>query len=99
MKKLIYSQEDLDLILSLENENKDKEIERLKKSEKEALDTLESATYENIDLTNEVDRLNNIINEAIEYIEKYIYIQPNEYGELIADATKLLEILKGEDKE
>ena len=44
-------------------EKKDKEIERLKKSEKEALDTLESATYENIDLTNEVDRLNNIINE------------------------------------
>ena len=29
MKKLIYSQEDLDLILSLENEEKDKEIERL----------------------------------------------------------------------
>lgn len=29
MKKLIYSKEDLDLILSLENEEKDKEIERL----------------------------------------------------------------------
>ena len=31
MKKLIYSKEDLDLILSLENEKKDKEIERLNK--------------------------------------------------------------------
>ena len=29
MKKLIYSQEDLDLILSLEIQEKDKEIERL----------------------------------------------------------------------
>ena len=29
MKKLIYSQEDLDLILTLELEEKDKEIERL----------------------------------------------------------------------
>ena len=29
MKKLIYSKEDLDLILSLELEEKDKEIERL----------------------------------------------------------------------
>ena len=29
MKKLIYSQEDLDLVLSLETEEKDKEIERL----------------------------------------------------------------------
>lgn len=39
------------------------------------------------------------IDKAIEYIEKYIYIQPNEYGELMADATKLLEILQGEDIE
>ena len=31
MKKLIYSQEDLDLILSLKLEEKDKEIERLNK--------------------------------------------------------------------
>lgn len=29
MKKLIYSQEDLDLVLSLETEEKDKEIEKL----------------------------------------------------------------------
>ena len=29
MKKLIYSQEDLDLILSIETEEKDEEIERL----------------------------------------------------------------------
>ena len=41
MKKLIYSQEDLDLILSLETQEKDAEI----------------------------DRLNNIINELIEYGE------------------------------
>ena len=45
------------------------------------------------------EELQERIDKAIEYIEKYIYIQPNEYGELIADATKLLEILKGEDKE
>lgn len=46
-------------------------IERLKKSEKEALDTLESATYEYIKSINEVDRLNDIINETRRILGEY----------------------------
>jgi hypothetical protein len=38
VKKLIYSKEDLDLILSLENEKKDKEIERLNNITKKAIE-------------------------------------------------------------
>lgn len=72
MKKLIYSQEDLDLILSLETQEKDKEIERL----------------------------NNIIDKAKEYIKK----ETENINNLIVvsedfDIEKVLDILKGVDKE
>jgi len=42
VKKLIYSQEDLDLILSLETETKDKEIERLNKGINEIIQYINS---------------------------------------------------------
>lgn len=50
MKKLIYSKEDLDLILTLELEKKDEEIERLHSIIKEVRETIEkeSFTYEHI---------------------------------------------------
>ena len=57
--KMIVDERMVTFIHSLETENS----EILETIEKEALDTLESATYENINLINEVDRLNNIINE------------------------------------
>ena len=72
MKELIYSQEDLDLILSLETEEKDKEIERLKQ-EKEKLENII------IETNSEKEKLfNHLINDkpqqrnekAIEYIKK-----------------------------
>ena len=65
MKTLIYSQEDLDLILSLKTEEKDKEIERLKNE----LAKIPKAKME-YDL--EIEQLNNIINELEKCIkEKY----------------------------
>ena len=51
-------------------------------------------TDEEQELVNEIERLNNIIDEAIEYIE---IIQYNEsYGVKEKDYLKLLDILKGE---
>lgn len=52
MKKLIYSQEDLDLILSLETQEKDEKI----------------------------DRLNNIINDFEEELEREINISEEDAG-------------------
>ena len=46
MKKLIYSKEDLDLILSLENEEKDKEIERLNNIIKNTIKEIERLNKE-----------------------------------------------------
>ena len=55
MKKLIYSKEDLDLILTLELEEKDKEIERLNNIIKEVREEL-------IDLFGTDDKdINNIL--------------------------------------
>ena len=63
MKKLIYSQEDLDLVLSLETEEKDKEIERLNKENKILRENAEH-NDKVVDKVNwENKRLNNIINE------------------------------------
>ena len=92
MKKLIYSQEDLDLILSLETETKDKEIEKL---------TAESTKWESkfYDEAKKVDK-------AIEYIkEKYDYILGDDkfldHDERIdrKQILRILGILKGSDKE
>ena len=73
---------------------KDKEIERLK---------LELSGYrqailqdkEMLGLKQEIERLNNIIKEVREYIESYM---PN-YDFDKTNLIKLLEILKGSDKE
>jgi len=92
VKKLIYSQEDLDLILSLETETKDKEIEKL---------TAESTKWESkfYDEAKKVDK-------AIEYIkEKYDYILGDDkfldHDERIdrKQILRILGILKGSDKE
>ena len=75
MKKLIYSK-DLDLILTLELEEKDKEIERL----------------------------NNIIKEVREYVEKNTEEKKSwlngipDYTVFKGDAKELLEILDKENK-
>ena len=54
------------------------------------------------DATEEIERLNNIINKAIEYIEKNVwscYILDDEKELIETDSEELLEILKGSDKE
>ena len=53
-------------------------------------------------LEKEIERLNNIINKAIEYIEKNVwscYILDDEKELIETDSEELLEILKGSDKE
>ena len=104
MKKLIYSKEDLDLILSLEIEEKDKEIERLNKRIKELEEGFKATTE---DLCEESTK----IEKAIEYIEKHTYhdtpkkLQNGIYerGILLIksdfDIEELLEILDKENKE
>lgn len=50
----------------------------------------------------EIERLNNIIDKAIEYIEKNVwscYILDDEKELVETDSEELLEILKGSDKE
>ena len=70
MKKLIYSKEDLNLILTLKLEEKDKEIERLNKGycefKKECGEYAKCSREEQI---KEIERLNNIINELEEYTQ------------------------------
>jgi len=54
------------------------------------------------ELIDEIERLNNIINKAIEYIEKNVwscYILDDEKELIETDSEELLEILKGSDKE
>lgn len=63
MKTLIYSQEDLDLILSLKTEEKDKEIERLKNE----LAKIPKAKME-YDL--EIEQSNNIIKSLFDYCKE-----------------------------
>ena len=71
MKELIYSQEDLDLILSLETEEKDKEIERLNNIINEIrkdIEDIESNYFKRYD--DEVYKLCDIILEKIEGVDK-----------------------------
>jgi len=89
VKKLIYSKEDLDLILSLEIEEKDKEIESLKQINKEHQKI-------NGELRVENEKLNNIINE----LEKYLIEQVEKsYSNDYDDVLDKLQELKGSDKE
>ena len=76
-------------------EEKDKEIERLKNGCKELEQQIDDLYKLETTLTNENERLNNIINEAIEYIENYM---PN-YDFDKTNLIKLLEILQGSEKE
>lgn len=96
MKKLIYSKEDLDLILSLEMEEKDQEIERLNK---ENTILRQNSQY----LVKQKDELEEVINKAIEYIESYnIDFKNCRFGEApisMRELGDLLNILKGVDKE
>ena len=69
MKKLIYSQEDLNLILSVEMQEQE----------------------------NEIERLNNIINEAINYIDDNTYYKDHKGHINIDDLYIILQ--KGSDKE
>ena len=69
MKKLIYSQEDLDLILSLETEEKDKEIERLNDIIEEVREYIESYNLEYLHETNE-HNLADILEELLEILDK-----------------------------
>lgn len=84
MKKLIYSKEDLDLILTLELEEKDKEIEILNKELKQEKKDFKEANDKCFELISENKRLNNIINEfekylieEIEYYKKRIKFYKN----------------------
>jgi hypothetical protein len=84
VKKLIYSQEDLDLILSLETETKDKEIERL---------TFESTKWESkfYDEAKKVDK-------AIEKIESIRIYGLRSGKTLFATLlNEILDILKGSE--
>ena len=69
MKKLIYSKEDLNLILTLKLEEKDKEIERLNKGycefKKECGEYAKCSREEQI---KEIERLNNIINKKEQFL-------------------------------
>ena len=80
-------------ILGQEVERLAKEVERLEKVNQMLLNSMvtEAHTKE----TKEIERLNNIINKGIEYIESYM---PN-YDFDKTNLIKLLEILKGSDKE
>ena len=69
MKKLIYSQEDLNLILSVEMQEQE----------------------------NEIERLNNVINEAINYIDDNTYYKDHKGHINIDDLYIILQ--KGSDKE
>ena len=80
-------------------EEKDKEIERLKNGCKELEQQIDDLYKLETTLTNENERLNNIIKEAIEYIEERYN------GEVLThtfdkdNVGELLNILKGVDKE
>ena len=71
---------------------------------------IQTLRKENKELKQEIERLNNIIKETIEYIENMPYLQEvdeefeNVDGEVYFtykewDDTELLDILKGSDKE
>ena len=85
MKKLIYSQEDLDLILCLKLEEKDKEIERLKeviqKNDKDIDNLCKNQKKE-------IQRLNKGYNE----LEKY-FTKPNKFIER-PERMKILDKIK-----
>ena len=72
MKRLIYSKEDLDLILCLELEKKDEEIEDMQK-EIERLKIIEEKYKDSQlyihDFKDEIERLNNIINGMEEFFK------------------------------
>ena len=89
MKELIYSKEDLDLMLTLELEEERKEIERLNKENVELKDTKTKYFNENRLLEKYNVRLINIIKEAREYIKS---IPDDEFVES-EHFTELLEIL------
>ena len=67
MKKLIYSKEDLDLILTLELEEKDKEIERLNNIIKEVRKYIQDR-YDGEVLTHTFDKDN--VGELLEILDK-----------------------------
>lgn len=84
-------------------DEKDKEIERLKKRNKEIYEGFMATTKELTEYAEEVERLNNIIQKAIEYLESYNTDFKNcRFGEApisIRELGDLLDILKGSDKE
>ena len=81
MKKLIYSQEDLDLVLSLELQQKEDEIERLNKELNETAKYLTTDTLDYIKEKNkEIERLNNIINELEKELKDMATLKTDKYG-------------------
>lgn len=93
MKKLIYSQEDLDLILSLKTEEKDEENKNLK----EKLETEHKAFMGTVqELTETATR----IDKALKYIEKNAWFCYKDNEEVIdrVATEELKDILKGSDK-
>jgi len=82
-------------------------IETLRTFEKNRVEQLEEPArnlfYAIMKIANERDRLNNIINKAIEYLESYNTDFKNcRFGEApisIRELGDLLDILKGSDKE
>ena len=86
-------------ILGQEVERLAKEVERLEKVNQMLLNSMvtEAHTKE----TKEIERLNNIINKAIEFIYENSYDEEREtcIDDLWGEIPKLLDILKGSDKE
>lgn len=63
------------------------------------IDRLRKNVFDNLQ---EIERLNNIINKAIEYIKEHIRVDdeyPGYMEMLVEEKNELLNILKGEDNE
>lgn len=81
-------------------DEREQEIERLNNLLKETGQTLSEQTTKAITLKSENERLNNIINKAIEYIENNTYFEGNAVKTMIyQDYSKgIIEILEGDKK-
>lgn len=69
MKKLIYSKEDLDLILSIELQKQEEEIERLNNIIKTKDEGIKAFTEDLCETTEELEKANNKIKMALDYIQ------------------------------
>lgn len=97
LKLKTYDQLTMEIVkLQIDILCKDKEIERLN-NELQDFKVQDISNQEKLyNLIEENERLNNIINEAINYIDDNIYYKDHKGHININD---LLDILKGEDKE